>query len=428
MQPDQQGLSVKPRAFPWGKRPRHPLAALKSRDFRFLWFSVVFTSSATALQQVTVGWLAYDMTRSAVLVAAVESTYTLPFLLVGPLAGVLVDRVDRRKLLLVSQSVLVLLALAFAIAVNVGAIRVWHLFPFTFLTGVGWAFNTMTRQAMQPSLVPRSELLNANVLNALVFNVVLATVPLGAGYLMVTVGPASNLYLEAGMFLGVIGMVSRLRPVPPAGPARRASVAQTVVEGIRYVGARPSIFGVIAVAVVPALFLMPFVRGLMPIFAGEVLQQGPQALGALFSALGWGSLTAMLALAFLGDVRRKGLLLLTMALAAGVMLVVFSRLAWLPAALAALYFVGLCHMMYIVTTETSIQAATPDGYRGRVMSIFMLSTGMAPLGGVLAGFLAQAFSVPLALLVGGIATVLLVLALGLRFRGLSQLGGNAQTV
>ena len=414
-------------------RPPHGLPSLRTfsslryRTYRYLWGSTLFSSAGNWIQQVTLGWLAYDLTGSAFLVGTLHGLRALPFLLVGPVGGVIADRTDRRKLLLGNQLFLALLALGFAVLVVSGHLEVWHLFVFTFLSGAGWAFNNPVRQALVANSVPRSELMNAIALNSVAFNINRVLGPAAGGVLIAFFGPGTNFFIQAACYVGVFLMVLPIR-VPQEGLAalhgrHGASLGSSLVAGLRYVAREETTLALILVALIPSLFIMPFISGLMPVFSEEVLGAGPSGLGLLLSFFGLGALVGVLGLASLGTVQRRGLVLLGAAMAAALGMLLFSQTRWLPLSLLTLMLVGGAHMVYMATNNTILQTITPDEYRGRVMSIYMLDHGLVPLGGLLAGTLAQFYGSPLAILAGGLVTVTLVLLVPLRFKALVRLKG-----
>ncbi|MBI4336796.1 MAG: MFS transporter [Chloroflexi bacterium] len=406
--------------------PRHRLSlrtfsSLRYPNFRLLWASTFLVAAAHTLERITLGWLVYDVSQSPFLVGMSQGLQTLPLLVIGPLVGAIADRMDRRRLLFFSQAILVVVVLAFAAYVASGARQVWPLLVFALLSGVGWAFNTLPRQALLGASVPRGELLNAYALNNTAFSTMGVLVPAIGGFLIAWAGPALNFFLEGALYIGFAAMILRVGTTPVGLSAgQRAPMMRNILEGMRYVLKEPVTLGLIGVAMVPALFIMPFANGLMPVYAKEVLGKGPEVLGVLLSSIGVGSLLGMMLLASLGDVRRKGYLLFGTAIFAGLMLVAFSISSWFPLSVGLLLLVGAGHMVYIAAVESAIQVITPDGYRGRVLSIFALTFGVSFCGSLLAGGLAQVFGAPLALLTGGLVTSALLVGIALRFSALRR--------
>ena len=380
-------------------------------------------SAGNWVQQVTLGWLMFDMTQNALLVGSLMGVRAVPFLVSSPLAGVMADRVDRRKLLMLNQFFIGVVALIFAFVVALELTQVWHLFLFTFLSGAGWSFNNPVRQALVANSVPRRGLMNAIALNSMGFNINRVIGPALGGLLIAFFGPATNFFIQSACFLGVILLVTPMKVSPMAVTAsRREPLLSNFKDGLKYVSNEPTTLGLISMAFIPSVFLMPFVTGLMPVFSEEVLQAGPEGLGFLLAALGVGGFLGAFTLATFSNVRRRGILLIAAAVFAGLLMMVFAQTRVTSLSLATLVFLGAAHMLYMTTNNTLLQTITPDQFRGRVMGIYMLNFGMRPLGGLIAGALAHAYGSPVAIVTGGIVTIALILAFGLRFKAVRQVG------
>ncbi len=182
-------------------------SSLKYRNYRYLFIGQLFSSSGQWIQQVTLSWLVYDLTGSALLLGAINGFRALPFLITGPLGGVAADRVDRRYLMMSTQFALAVSSLVLGFLVYADLIQVWHLFAFTLFTGVAWSFNQPVRQALVPSLVPKEDLLNAIALNSSAFNITRIIGPAIGGYLIDRVGIAGNFFIQTVAYLGVVGMI-----------------------------------------------------------------------------------------------------------------------------------------------------------------------------------------------------------------------------
>ena len=401
------------------RRRLQTFSSLKYRNFRYLLAGTLFTSGGNWVQQVTLGWLAYDLTGSAILVGTLSGIRALPFLVVGPIGGVLTDRMDRRRLLMTTQLVLLVLALGFALLVASGRHQVWHLFAFSLLSGIIWAISNPIRQALVATSVPRESMMNAIALNSAAFNAMRTIGPAAGGLLIALTGPATNFFIQALCFLGVYLVVWPLDiPQRDASAQRRVSMLASFREGVRYAIKDPVIMALLIVALIPSLFMMPFTHLIMPVFSEEVLDAGPEGLGFLFAAMGVGALVGTLGLASAGNVSRKGWLLLTFATGAGVGVILFSFTTSLPLALLALVVVGGCQQLYMSTNNTLLQSLTSDEYRGRGMSLYMLDHGLVPLGGLMAGVLAKFYGAPHAILFGGATSVILFVLMGARFKSI----------
>jgi MFS family permease len=373
---------------------------LKYRDYRLLWISTLFASGAQWVQQVTVGWLVYEMTDSAFLLGAVNGFRALPLLFLAPLGGVLADRTDRKALMQWTQVMLLIASAVMTVIIFMDRLEVWHLFTFTLVTGVGWAFNNPVRQSVVPNLIPKPELMNALALQSAGFNVTRIIGPSLGGVMLDHLGGGENFALQTFFYVGVIGMVAPM--MIPALPQRQAvvSVKQNLKEGIVYVWRSNRLRVQLALAFVPTILAFPYMA-LMPIFARDVLGYGPGGFGLMSTAVGVGAVVGTLTMATLTNVKHKGRIMLGAVFVLGVSLILFSQSKDMELSLVILAFTGAAQMVYLTTNQTILQLAIPDDIRGRVMGIYMLSQGMMPLGGLLGGALADFTSAPTAVLVMG---------------------------
>jgi MFS family permease len=366
-------------------------------------------SAGQWIQQVTLGWLLYDLTGSPVLLGAMHGVRALPFLIAGPMAGVAADRMDRKRLLLVIQVILMTSAFLMGILVGSGFLQVWHIFVFAAITATAWSFNQPVRQTLVPGVVPRAELTNAVALNSLGFNLTKVLGPALGGVLIASFGPSGNFFVQASAYACVLVSISlihaKFAPAPGAG---HASVFSNLREGLHYVWSVPIVRALMIAGLIPNL--LATYHMMMPVFQKDVLQVGPEALGFMMAAPGVGAVLAALLLATIAtQVRRKGLALLIALVLLGIFLIGFARADSLPLSLLMLVGVGGAHIFYAAMTNTILQIIVPDELRGRVMSIYMLDHGLSPLGAMVAGISTQAFGAPATMAAFGTAIILLVL-------------------
>jgi len=393
-------------------RPRFRLqtfASLKYRDYRFLWISTLFSSNGQWIQQVTLGWLVYQMTGSYLLLGLVNGMRAIPFFFLGPIAGVVADRVDRRRLMMVSQGLMAVGIFLFALDVALGFVQVWHVFAFSLMTGVGWSFAMPVRQALVPSLVPKDDLMNAIALNSAGFNLTRMIGPTMGGLLIAVIGVAGNFFLESVMYSCVVVMVFLMR-VPPQTYATAGSWKSNMAEGFQYVWNDKMVLTLILMALIPITFSMPYVS-LMPGFAVEVLHQGAGGYGLLLAVSGFGAMTGTLILASLSNFQKRGALLLASIIVVGFGLMAFAWTTALPLALALLFGIGMAQISFMATNNTLLQTIVPDHLRGRVFALYNLDMGLVPIGTALAGALADGTNVHVAITVmGAVCAVLGILS------------------
>jgi MFS family permease len=385
-------------------------ASLRHLDYRYLWFGTLMMSAGQWVQQVTLGWLLYDLTGNSMLLGALNGLRALPFLVTGPLAGVAADRMDRRRLLLRTQWVLIITAVLMGALVASPFLHVWHIFVFTLITGVAWTITEPVRMSMIPNVVPKKDLANAVALNSGGFNLMKVIGPALGGALIAWFGPAENFFVQAIAYGGVLAMIYWMHIPPHHAESKRRSALVNLKEGFAYVWSTPAVLALMALAYVPRIFAVPY-QTLMPVFQKDVLQTGPEGLGLLMAAPGVGAVIAVLTLASLGSrIKRQGLLLVGSIVVLGGLLVIFSQITWFPLALFMLVLVGIFQMFFLASTATMLQMIVPDELRGRVLSLYMLDRGFMPLGALFAGMTAHFIGAPLTVaIMGAIVIVLTVI-------------------
>ncbi len=401
----------------------HTFDSFQHVNYRFLWVSMLFFSGAFWMQQLVVGWLTYELTQSALLTSIAMGLDALPILIAGPLGGALVDRWDKGKLLagiFIYQSAL---AFVFGAMVLAGIVNVWHVFAFIFLMGVSWVISDPARMALIPSIVPRHSLVNAFALNSLAFSVTRLAIPAVGGALLAFAGAGVAMLLE-GVMVAVAATLALGLNVATAAPKSRLNmraVISEILEGARYIRERPVVLGLLLFGFLPTMLVSPFLYGLIPVYAVEVFAVGPATLGLLMSAVGAGFLIGTLALASIGDTRHKGWMIL-----GSIALICVSMLAFAlnPTILMAYPLVALGSvgtMGFFSMTTATMQSILPDGIRGRVSGIYILTFGAMPLGNLAAGVIAQDFGAPVATLSACGVIIVAAVALALKFPSIRKI-------
>jgi MFS family permease len=383
-------------------------ASLKHRDFRYLWIGVVFTSAGQWIQQVTLGWLVYEMTDSAIWLGAVYGARAVPTLITAPLGGIIADRMDRRQLMLAVEPVLMAITLLMGILVATGWIELWHVFAYTVVSGAASNFNHSARQALIPNLVPKQDMLNAVALNSMAITSSRVFGPALAGFLIAWFGVAGNFFLQSAAFSGVLVMAFFMRAPPTPAHTRQSSMLSNLREGLRYARNDRVVFALILLALIPAALQQPS-QSLMPIFAKDVLGVGPEGFGMLLATMGVGAFAAPFVLASGGNAQHKGWLMMGGLIGMGLSLVLFSRSEWLPLSLMILPFVGASFVVYRSINNTILLMVVPDEMRGRVSSILSMDNGFSPLATLLAGVMAALMGAPIALTVLGLVVLAMAL-------------------
>jgi MFS family permease len=379
---------------------------MQHRNYRLFFFGQLVSLIGTWMQSVAQSWLVYRLTGSAVLLGTVGFASQIPVFLLSPLGGVMADRRDRRRVLLATQAVSMLLALTLALLTLSGRIQVWQVLVLAALLGVANGFDIPARQAFVVELVGRQDLVNAIALNSSMFNGARIVGPALAGVVVAAVGEGWCFFANGVSYVAVLASLAALRlPARPVPAATRASPVAQILEGWRFVARTAPIRALLLLLGLVSLTGMPYAV-LMPVMAEDVLHAGASGLGLLMGASGTGALAGALVLARRTSLAGLGTWVASAALAFGVALIAFSlsRHFWLSVAL--LLPVGFAMLLQMSSSNTLIQSMVPDELRGRVMSAYsMMFMGMAPLGALLAGTLAETVGAPATIAIGGVVCI-----------------------
>lgn len=373
-----------------------PFAALRHRDFRLLLGGMLFGSLAMPMQWVTQMWLVLELAareHAPLWLGITGFTRGLPLLLLSLYGGVTADRMDRRRLLLVSQSCSALVALGAGLLVLAEWINLWLVVVLTLAGSAVMSFDQPTRQALVPDLVRGENVAGAVALNSMVMFAAMAVGPALAGFLIGTIGIAGAFLVIAAVYLPVIAAVAlmRTRTAPRAGPRR--SVAGDIREGLRYVRGEPVVRWLVAGTFAITMLGMAFTN-LGPVLLRDELGAGEVAFGLTMTAWGIGAIGASLALTLsLRQMRGYGPLLLGAAAVFGAGLTGFAYAPSVPVAALLQLIPGMAHTVFMVVGNAAILAVTPAEVRGRVMGIYMMNRGLMPVGALLAGLLGAVLGV-----------------------------------
>jgi MFS family permease len=390
---------------------RAMVRAFRHRNFRLYFGGQSISLIGTWVQQIALSWTIYELTHSSFLLGVVSFAGQLPLFVETPFAGVLVDRLNRHRTLIVSQSLLMLQAFALALVVSTGTLRVWNVIALNLFAGIVLAVDLTARQAFIVDMVGAGhDLPNAVALNAFVINGGRMLGPAIAGLLLTVVSPAVCFYANAISYIPVIAALMAMK-VNRERRATRSSPWHDLLEGVKYAIGFPPIRAVLILVALVSLVGLPYAV-VMPIFAAEVLQGNAHTLGWLMTAPGVGALIATLYLASRKSIYGAGIRIAAGATVFGAALTGVGLARNLLVALLALAFAGLGMIVQLATSNTVLQTIVDEDKRGRVMSLYTTAVmGMAPFGSILAGAVAHRFGVQITMLCGGI----LCLAGGLIF-------------
>ncbi len=375
--------------------------ALKHRNYRLFFFGQIISLSGTWMQSVAQSWLVYRITGSVALLGMIGFAGQFPVFLLTALGGAVADKYNRRSILIFTQTAAMMTAAVLAFLALSGSIEVWHLFVLATISGVFNAFDIPARQSFVMDMVGRDELLNAVALNSSVFNGARIIGPAIAGILVAAVGEGWCFFGNSVSYIAVIAGLLAMRIAPKTTVPKAGSAFEKIKEGFVFVARTKPIRFLMLLLGLVSLMGMPYAV-LMPIFAEEILHGGVRGLGILMGASGSGALIAALMLAARKNLKGLGRWVTISSGVFGVFLILFSlsKTFWLSAVL--LVPIGFSMMLQMASSNTLVQAMVPDDLRGRVMSVYsMMFMGMAPIGALLAGSLANYLGAPGTVALGG---------------------------
>ncbi|MDA8170824.1 MAG: MFS transporter [Nitrospiraceae bacterium] len=393
--------------------------ALHNRDFRLLWIGQVISFSGTWMHATAQGWLVYSLTKSPLYLGIVSATAALPIMLFSLLGGAVADRFRKRNLLMLTQALSILPALAIGVLTQLGIIRVWEVILLVFLFGLINAFDVPARQSFYAELVERDTLQSAVALNSVAFNGARVSGPVIAGLTIAWVGLPACFYLNALSFLAVVLALYKINArQEEAAQAPKKSLAKEISEGMRFVGKEPAIRATLSMVGLFSLFAIPFIT-LLPVFAVKVLDSGPGGFGFLMGSAGAGALVGALGLAMRSvPGTRTSSLMRSSSIVFPVALLFFSLSKNFYLSASCLVMAGWGLISFLALANSSIQLKTSDVLRGRVMSVYTLVfLGLAPMGNLLMGWAAQLFGTPRTLAVASALCIGLGLLIGRRLEG-----------
>lgn len=381
-------------------------AALRHRDFRLLWLGQIVSVTGSQMQLVAINWHVYVLTKSALALGLVGLFRGVPVILCSLAGGVVADAVDRKRLMIVTQSVM-LVSAGLLTAVTFGGIRsVWPIYLLSALSSAATAFDLPARQALMPALVPLEEFPNAVSLYVVVFNVATISGPAIAGVLLAEAGPATIYAINAVSYVAVIVALLAMRASgsPELQTARKDALSLAAVkEGLQFVWRTPIMVQTMTLDFVATFFASATL--LLPIFARERLDVGAHGYGLLAAAPAVGSVFTAFAMARLGTLQHEGRLVVASVAVYGVATAAFgvSTAFWFSLAMLAL--TGAADTVSTVLRQTIRQLVTPNYLRGRMTSInMMFFMGGPQLGELEAGVLAALIGAPLSVVVGGLCS------------------------
>jgi len=399
--------------------PKVSLGALRHRDFRILWTAVVISSVGTWMHIVAQGWLMYQLTNSAFWLGLVGLMRAIPLLGFPLFGGVVADRVQRTRVLYVTQTAAESMAVALAVVTAVGVVQPWHVLLFSFASAAVLAFDGPAREALLPDLIAPADMMSAISLNSWAFNGAMLIGPALAAMLLPSIGIAGMFALNAISFGAVLIALPLLHAkggVVPLGSARH-----NMAEGLRYVANHPAILALVMMTATVSLLGRSYGQ-LMPVFARDFLDLDAAGMSFLYTVAGLGTCAVGVVLVFLHDLRLKGRLAIGGALIFAVALLLFaiSRSLWFSQ--IVLFVAGGALIAFSTSVTTLLQRLTPRELRGRVMSVNTIAwQGLEYVGVLVTGTLATVWAAPPVVAGAAVVIVIVITAIAIHQKGVAAL-------
>jgi predicted MFS family arabinose efflux permease len=387
---------------------RRVFKAFHYRDFRLMWIGACMSSIGTWMQIVAQGWLIYRLSHSAFLLALDQFLAGIPIFLFSLIGGVVADRTERRKILLVSQYIQMASAATLTILVALGLTRVWPILCLSFVSGFAQAFGGPAYQALIPTLVDRDDMPNAIALNSIQFNLAVTVGPALAGITLAHLGEKWCFGLNALSFLAPVVSLSIInaRYLPEKSGE---TMFKSLEQGIHFIWRQGAMVALIILAFAMTFLSMPM-RTYIPVFVKDIFHRGPETYGNLLSLMGVGSIIGSLSVASLGNISKKGRFALSMLMLLGAGIAGFSLSKFLPVSYAMLLLVGASMMAVFATVTSLVQLNVTNEMRGRVMSVYNFAfRGGMPIGNLVSGWLVPAYTAPVVLGVNGFLLIIVAL-------------------
>jgi predicted MFS family arabinose efflux permease len=378
--------------------------AFQYRDFRLLWVGAFTSSTGTWMQEIAQNWLVLDITKSPFLLGLDAFLGDIPIFLFSLVGGVIADRMDRRKLLLISQVIQMASALTLAFLIATQRIQIWHILLSSFIVGTAQSFGGPAYSALVPSLVEKEDLPNAIALNSIQFNLARVIGPVLGGLALKYAGSAWCFGLNSLSFVAVMISLLRLH-INFKPPHTGDSILTGMKQGIGFIRKQGAMETLVLIAFCMTALAIPMIT-FLPVFAKNVFHQNEMTYSLFLVASGLGSITGALTVASLGNIHNKGRIALTMLMALGAGITGFSVSHSLAASCLLLFISGAVMMCAFAMISSLVQLITPNDMRGRVMSVYNVAfRGGMPFGSVTTGWLVPIFTAPTVLSVNGLVLV-----------------------
>ena len=389
------------------------LRALAHRDYRLFFSGQLISLIGTWMQRVAQSWLVLELTNSPFKLGLVTALQSAPMLCLAFIAGAIADRLPKRRVLIGTQTALMIQAFVLAVLAWTGHVQYWHVVLLAICYGLAFTLDMPTRQSFIVEMASKEDLSNAIALNSAMVSGARMVGPAVAGLLVDRYGVASAFGLNGVSFVAVILALAAMQADGLPGPAQATSVRQDIAAGVRYAVRTPLVALVLSLLLVLGLFVTNH-NVLVPLLARDVLHEGAHGFGLLMAAVGTGAIVGALAVATWGKSRPPLSLLLGTAAAASVLTLLLAGVRNFWVALLVLTLVGFSQIVFVASCNTTLQLAVPDHMRGRIMGLYaFVWVGVTPLGSLFVGTTADWFGVAAAYALAGGVTLAFILGLAL---------------
>ena len=378
---------------------RRLFAALSHRNYRYYWLGQLSSVLALNMELAAQAWLVFLLTDSPLMLGVAGIVYAVPRVSLVLVGGAIADRADKRRIMVLTQSLLALAYLVLGLLVLTERIAFWHVLVFAFNSGFLRAFDRPSRYALLPEMVPREELANAVALGSSVWQACRLTGPALAGALIYWLGVGETFiacFLSSVAAVVLWGFI-RTRPVVAAA---QGGVWRNIAAGLDFVRRNQLFYSLLGLTFFNSVFGMSYVI-LLPVFARTILQVDARGFGLLQSFSGVGALLGTLTVAYMAQAGRRGWQVLLGSAVFGALLMAFAFSSSFPLSLGLIFFLGLFNQIYLTSINTILQLNLPYDLRGRVLGLFGLTWDLMPLGGAIAGTVAEYAGAPVAVAMGG---------------------------
>jgi len=390
----------------------NPFTSLKHKDFRYYWIGMCISLIGTWMQNIAQPWLAYSLTNSPFLLSLIGVLQFTPVLLFSLFAGVIVDRFSKKRILIITQSLSLIISLILAILIWTGEIQYWHIVVMATFLGVVNTFDMPTRQSMVIELVGKKDLMNAIALNSMAMNLARIIGPTIAGIVMGYIGVGSCFFINSISFAAVVISLFFIKPMPVKKKIKNdTKIITEIKDGLKYIYHNDVLLFTILVMVVIGTFVPNF-NVLVPVFSKEILNQNETGFGILMSFMGFGSFLGAMFIATLSKSGPKKFIIYYVPLIVGTLFIIIGCTNRFLITGIFLAVTGFFFLTFTSSANSTLQLKSSNEYRGRVMSVYTLVfAGSTPIGNLYAGLFSEYFNARIGFVACGIIIILLLIPL-----------------